>query len=147
MQADLKIAAANVQDAFAVIDPSKIVTKIKLHLLPHIPDDARSLGPLVGAATETFEAFNSVFRAASVFSNHLAPSRDIAYRLADQESTKHHLGGGLWPSADGSWSTAGAGVLDLIQDQPVLCSMVGCTAATEDLVQGMYSSLQCFTGY
>ncbi|KAJ7035759.1 hypothetical protein C8F04DRAFT_954612 [Mycena alexandri] len=39
-RADLKIAVANVLDIFAVIDPSKIITKIKFHLLAHVDDDA-----------------------------------------------------------------------------------------------------------
>lgn len=129
-QDDVRVAAENVQDAFSVIDPSKITTKIKLHLLPHIPDDACALGPLVGVGTETFESYNSVFRACSVFSNHLAPSRDIAFCLADQESTKHQLTGGYCPSNDGIWTAAGAGVRELVQSHAILQSLFGTQDAT-----------------
>jgi hypothetical protein len=37
----LNIAVANVLDAFDAVDPLRILTKIKLHLLAHIPDDVR----------------------------------------------------------------------------------------------------------
>lgn len=121
----MRIAAENVQDAFSVIDPSKITTKIKMHLLPHIPEDARAIGPLVGVGTETFESFNSVFHSCSVFSNHLAPSHDIAFRLAAQESTKHQLTGGYSPSIDGTWTTAGAGVQELFKSHAILHSLFG----------------------
>ena len=35
----LKIAAANLLDAFDAEEPLRIVMKIKLHLLAYIPDD------------------------------------------------------------------------------------------------------------
>ncbi|KAE9400411.1 hypothetical protein BT96DRAFT_993099 [Gymnopus androsaceus JB14] len=122
---DIEIAADNVLDSFAVVDASKIISKIKLHLLAQIPDDTRALGPMVGVATETFESFNSVFRIGSIFSNHLAPSRNIAHRLADQESTKHQLSGGLSPMPGGTWCAAGAGVLQLFHSHPILQSLLG----------------------
>jgi hypothetical protein len=62
--------------------------KIKLHLLTHLLTDARNLGPLVSVATELFESFNGIFRVASILSNHLAPSQDIALQLADQEGLR-----------------------------------------------------------
>ncbi|KAE9385718.1 hypothetical protein BT96DRAFT_1088957, partial [Gymnopus androsaceus JB14] len=58
---DIEIAADNVLDSFAVVDASKIISKIKLHLLLHIPDEMHALGPMVGVATETFKPFNSIF--------------------------------------------------------------------------------------
>ncbi|KAJ7888582.1 hypothetical protein B0H14DRAFT_2337173 [Mycena olivaceomarginata] len=36
---DIRVAVANVLDIFALINPSKIITKIKYHLLAHIEDD------------------------------------------------------------------------------------------------------------
>ena len=36
---DMKIAIANLLDAFVKVDPLWILVKIKLHLLVHIPDD------------------------------------------------------------------------------------------------------------
>ncbi|KAJ7018362.1 hypothetical protein C8F04DRAFT_904214, partial [Mycena alexandri] len=48
----LLFAVANVLDIFATIDPSKIITKIKYHLLVHIEEDAVEIGPLIGAMTE-----------------------------------------------------------------------------------------------
>ncbi|KAJ6514022.1 hypothetical protein DFH09DRAFT_1099773 [Mycena vulgaris] len=88
---DLRVAVANVPDIFETIDPSKIVFKIKYHLLVHTDEDLVQFGPLVGVITKIFESFNVVFRHCSVLSNHLAPSRDIARQSADQEGLKHRL--------------------------------------------------------
>ncbi|KAJ7205461.1 hypothetical protein GGX14DRAFT_644635 [Mycena pura] len=98
---DLRIAAGNVLDAFAVLDPTKILTKIKLHLLAHLDEDVTAFGPLIGVMTEVYECFNAVFRYCSILSNHRAPSRDIALQLADQEGHKHRITGGWWPTPEG----------------------------------------------
>lgn len=113
-------------DIFAKIDRSKIITKIKYHLLAHIDDDAVEFGPLVGVATEIFECFNAIFRYCSILSNHLAPSRDIALQLGDQEGLKHRLTGGLWfcRAAD-EWRRAGSGVRHFMAAHPVLQRLLG----------------------
>ncbi|KAJ6450061.1 hypothetical protein C8R45DRAFT_1128282 [Mycena sanguinolenta] len=123
---DLKVAVGNVLDTFALLDPSKIVTKIKLHLLAHIDEDTVEFGPLVGAATEIFESFNAIFRYCSILSNHLAPSRDIAVQLGDQEGLKHRLTGGWWfCRADEDWTRAGPGVRHFMEAHPVLQRLLG----------------------
>ncbi|KAJ7863721.1 hypothetical protein B0H13DRAFT_2237080 [Mycena leptocephala] len=94
--ADLQILIDNILDAFAAIDPSKILIKLKLHVLEHIPDDIRRRGPAVRFSTEVFECFNAIFRLCSVLSNHQAPSRDIAAKFADLDRVKHILSGGYW---------------------------------------------------
>ncbi|KAJ7749818.1 hypothetical protein DFH07DRAFT_746516, partial [Mycena maculata] len=126
---DLRIAVGNVLDGFAVLDPTKILSKIKLHLLAHTPEDVVAFGPLLGTITEMFECFNAVFRFCSILSNHLAPSRDIALQLADQEGLKHRLTGGWWPSKDseGEWECAGPGVRGFLHTRPVLQKLVGWT--------------------
>ncbi|KAJ7767878.1 hypothetical protein DFH07DRAFT_866840 [Mycena maculata] len=123
---DLKVAVANVLDVFSLIDPSKIITKIKLHLLAHIDSDAVEIGPLVGVATEIFESFNAIFRYCSILSNHLAPSRDIAIQLGDQKGLKHRLTAGRWfCHAAGEWQSAGPGVRHFISQHPVLQRLLG----------------------
>ncbi|KAF8183515.1 hypothetical protein K438DRAFT_2163867, partial [Mycena galopus ATCC 62051] len=125
---DLKIAVANVLDIIVQIDPSKIMTKIKYHLLVHISLGAIRLGPLIGVATEIFESFNAVFRFCSIYSNHLAPSRDIAIQLGQQETVKHQLTGGRWlAKSAGDWQVAGAGVRNFIEKHPILRRLVGWT--------------------
>ncbi|KAF9526609.1 hypothetical protein CPB83DRAFT_937649 [Crepidotus variabilis] len=113
---DVEVAAANVLDIAALIDPTKIVAKLKYHLLVHLRADIIRFGPLVGVATEVFESFNAIFRYCSILSNHLAPSRDIAHQLAEQETVKHLLSG---------WVQAGASVRDFIKADRVLQTLVG----------------------
>ncbi|KAJ7036123.1 hypothetical protein C8F04DRAFT_1339635 [Mycena alexandri] len=125
---DLHIAVGNVLDTFAVLDPTKILTKIKLHLLSHTPEDVVAFGPLIGVMTEMYECFNAVFRYCSILSNHLAPSRDIALQLADQEGLKHRLTGGWWPSeTEGEWEQASPAVRAFLHTRPVLQKLVGWT--------------------
>ncbi|KAJ7469208.1 hypothetical protein FB451DRAFT_1479092 [Mycena latifolia] len=124
---DLRVAVANVLDAFAIIDPSKLISKIKYHLLVHTDDDVVQFGPLIGVITEGFESFNGVFRYCSILSNHLAPSRDIAKQLADQEGLKHRLTDGWWASGADEWEQAGPGVRHFMGEHPVLQKLVGWT--------------------
>ncbi|KAK6997334.1 hypothetical protein R3P38DRAFT_2563581 [Favolaschia claudopus] len=127
--ADLHVVIANFLDSLAEIDPSKMVTKVKTHLLSHAPTDVRMFGPLLGAITEAFESFNAVFRGASILSNHRAPSRDIAIQLAEQETIKHRVAGGQWPlkGPDGEvlWMSCGPSVRHLLRDHPILQRLLG----------------------
>lgn len=122
---DVETAAANVLDIAALIDPSKIISKIKYHLLGHLREDIIRFGPLVGVATEVFECFNAIFRYCSILSNHLAPSRDIAHQLAEQETVKHLLSGGWWALTDGKWARSGPSVRNFITTDKVLQALIG----------------------
>ncbi|KAL0563008.1 hypothetical protein V5O48_019070 [Marasmius crinis-equi] len=122
---DLTVLIDNVLDAFADIDPAKILIKIKLHILVHLPAQIRRRGPAVRFSTEVDKAFNAVFRLCSVFSNHQAASRDIARKLADLDCVKHIVTGGYWRLEDGRWVTAGRSVKTLLLDTPVLQSHLG----------------------
>ncbi|EKM58809.1 uncharacterized protein PHACADRAFT_205059 [Phanerochaete carnosa HHB-10118-sp] len=134
---DLDIAIANVLDLFAEIDPSKIVQKIKIHLQTHDRYDILQFGPLVGLSTEVFESSNAVFWYCLIHSNHRAPSRDIALQLAAQESLKHCITGGYWPtdSADSpnAWTNAGLGIRDYLTNQPILQRLLGWTSHTAQI--------------
>ncbi|KAJ7820820.1 hypothetical protein B0H14DRAFT_3089221 [Mycena olivaceomarginata] len=79
--ADLTVAIDNVLDRWAIVDPTKITQKYKLHVLP-------------------------IFHP-HVLSNHQAPSLDIATTLADMEHFKHQVSGGWWKPSDGDWTQAG----------------------------------------
>ncbi|KAF7376758.1 hypothetical protein MSAN_00093100 [Mycena sanguinolenta] len=114
--AQVEIAVANLLDAFDAVDPLRILTKIKLHLLAHTMEDVRRFGPLIRSSTEIYEAFNGVFRLCSVYSNHLAPSRDIARKFASMDRVKHILSGGYWADSQSKqWVQAGGAVLDVLQ--------------------------------
>lgn len=119
------MATNNVLDLFSRIEPSKIITKPKLHLLTHLPDDIRRYGPLIGESTESFECYNAVFRSCSVLSNHQAPSRDIAIQLADQEGFKQRTTGGWWPDGSGGWKRSGPGVCGSLERYTALKNNLG----------------------
>lgn len=92
-----------------MFDPRRIITKIKLHVLVHLPEDIRRFGPSIIFATEIFECFNAIFRMCSILSNHLSPSRDIAQTLGDMERFKHMVSGGWWKDSEsGHFVRAGA---------------------------------------
>ncbi|KAF7351616.1 FAD-binding-3 domain-containing protein [Mycena sanguinolenta] len=125
---DLKVAIANLLDAFDKVDPLRILAKIKLHLLAHILDDVRRFGPLIRWATEIYESHNAVFRLCSVFSNRLAPSRDIASKFASMDRVKHLLSGGYWWDPDSKrWTQAGRGVQQILLTEPTFQRHLGWT--------------------
>ena len=117
-----------------------MITKQKLHLLTHLPDDIKRFGPLVGEATETFECFNAVFRSCSVLSNHQAPSRDIAIQLADQEGFKQRVTGGWWPDNLGGWNRSGSGVCGALERYKTLKNNLG-WASNDTPPPGMFTSI------
>ncbi|KAI9061285.1 hypothetical protein FKP32DRAFT_1654775 [Trametes sanguinea] len=124
---DVDTEVANVLDIFAEIDPSKVLEKIKLHLLVHLRQDIARFGPPIGVASESFECFNGVFRQCSILSNHLSPSRDIARQLGDLAAHKHRLTGCWWPAGSGEWVQASPAVRDFLQRQPALQRLLGWT--------------------
>ncbi|KAI0348832.1 hypothetical protein OH77DRAFT_1550602 [Trametes cingulata] len=127
---DITVLIGNVLDAFANIDPARIIVKEKLQVLPHIVEDIRRFGPAPCYSTETYECFNAVFRLSSVHSNHQAPSRDIAAKMADIDCVRHILTGGFWEDADGRWMCAGGDVLFVFRDSPILQHHFGWTLET-----------------
>ncbi|KAH9917046.1 hypothetical protein B0H21DRAFT_850669 [Amylocystis lapponica] len=133
--ADLEILIANLLDIWAVIDPNRILTKSKLHVLPHLLQDIRRFGPTVLYSTEIFECWNAVFRFCSVLSNHQAPSRDITVTLAGMERFKHQVSGGWWCNADGQYIRAGENVRTFLHSNPALQRRLG-WVDPENLVAG-----------
>jgi hypothetical protein len=111
----LQTAVDNVLDLWAVVEPSKILTKYKLHVLTHLKDDIRRFGPAILYSTEVFECWNAVFRLCSVLSNHSAPSLDISLTLPDMERFKHLVSGGWWQSkSKGCFVQAGESVRHIL---------------------------------
>ncbi|KAJ6556962.1 hypothetical protein B0H10DRAFT_2371346 [Mycena sp. CBHHK59/15] len=70
--------------------------KPKFHVILHLPAHIRRFGPAMLFATEGFESFNAIIRAASIHSNRHAPSRDIAARMARGNRLRHLLSGGFF---------------------------------------------------
>ncbi|KZV93889.1 hypothetical protein EXIGLDRAFT_571793, partial [Exidia glandulosa HHB12029] len=123
-QADLRVLIANVLDAYGDVDPLRVLDKVKLHLLTHIPDDIPRFGPAVRSITEIFESFNAVFRMCSVLSNHHAPSLDIALSIADMDRMKHVISGGYWME-NGVPTQAAENVRRILEDHPIIQKHLG----------------------
>ncbi|KAJ6602592.1 hypothetical protein DFH09DRAFT_1068977 [Mycena vulgaris] len=123
---DVQVCIDNVLDIWAVIDPARIMTKYKLHVLPHLPDDILRFGPPILYATEGFEGWNSVFRLCSILSNHQAPSHNIGITLADMEQFKHQVSGGWWrPSGSQEYVQAGHEVNSFLDNNKELQRRLG----------------------
>ncbi|KAL0058179.1 hypothetical protein AAF712_015156 [Marasmius tenuissimus] len=123
--ADLTILIDNVLDAFAEIESSRILSKIKLHMLVHLPAQIRRRGPAVRFSTEIDESFNAVFRLCSVLSNHQAASRDISKQLVGLDRMKHLMTGGYWQNEDGQWVSAGSDVKSILKSSPIIQTHLG----------------------
>ncbi|KAK7021130.1 hypothetical protein VNI00_017491 [Paramarasmius palmivorus] len=123
---DLTILIDNVLDAFSDIDPFRILKKIKLHALVHLPEQIRRRGPAVRFSSEIYECYNAVFRMCSILSNHQAASRDIALKLASLDRVKHMISGGYWLQ-DGDWVRAGEEVRSILTAMPVIQKHLGWT--------------------
>jgi hypothetical protein len=77
-------------------------------------------------STERYEAYNSLFRAASVYSNRMAPSRDIARSFAALERVKHIATGGWWrDSSTKQWVRASRHVREHLVQHPAQAQLLG----------------------
>ncbi|KAK0465873.1 uncharacterized protein EV420DRAFT_1245399, partial [Desarmillaria tabescens] len=123
---DLEILIRNVLDVFGDAEPSQILVKIKLHLLPHLIKDICQFGLAIHNSTEVFEGFNMVFHLCSIFSNHQAPSHDIAYKFASMDGVKHLLSGGYyWSESKKAWVQAGESVLKILHSVQIIQHHLG----------------------
>lgn len=139
-QADLEILIANVLDIWAKIDANRIIDKMKLHVLTHLPEDIRRFGPAGLYIVEGFEGWNRIWRLCSILSNHHSPSRDIAIKLCKAERIKHLLSGGFWRDKDSKkYVQAGKAVKGLFESDKTLRRRLG-WSQTPDLVPGMYTA-------
>ena len=123
--ADVQILVDNLLDIWACIDPNRILVKQKLHVISHIPGNIARFGPTNLYATEVQECFNAVFRRSSIFSNHQAPSRDIATTFCDMERFKHQVSGGWWKGKDGEYIQCGVKVRSFLRNTPELQRRLG----------------------
>ncbi|KAJ7290474.1 hypothetical protein C8J57DRAFT_1493188 [Mycena rebaudengoi] len=103
--ADLQVLIDNLLDAFTALDPTKILIKLKLHVLLHIVQDIHCRGPAVRFSTEVF-------------------NRDIAAKFADLDRVKHILSGGYWLE-NGAWIRAGKDVHWILHQTPIIQKHLG----------------------
>ncbi|KAG8725307.1 hypothetical protein FRC09_002669 [Ceratobasidium sp. 395] len=104
-QADLTILINNVLDAFAHMDPGRIISKVKLHILTHLVDDIQNHGPAVR--------------------NHQAPSRDICNMMKELEGFRHIATGGFSHDNYGNPVCASTNVQHFFQSNLQLQSYLG----------------------
>ncbi|KAJ3982098.1 hypothetical protein F5890DRAFT_1416419 [Lentinula detonsa] len=131
---DLKILVDNLLDSWAVYDPNRILVKMKLHVLTHLPDDVRRFGLVILYSTEIFECWNAIFRMCSVLSNHLSPSHDIAITLSEMEVFKHLVSGGWWRAENGEMIQAGVKVRQFLVQSPELQRRLGWVSQNQKYV-------------
>ncbi|PLW46488.1 hypothetical protein PCASD_06291 [Puccinia coronata f. sp. avenae] len=102
------------------------VNKAKLHMLLHLPQSIRRFGPASLFSTEKFESYNGVSRKASIHSNRLSPSRDIAVTFANYSALKFLVSGGvMYNEQSGSTSTAASEVQQVFTGNPLLQRAMG----------------------
>jgi hypothetical protein len=140
IQSNLDILIGNVLDAFALTDPSKIIDKIKLQILPNLIEDIRRFSPAIQYSTEIFECYNAIFRLCFVLSNHQTLSCDIANRFSSMDSLKHMLSGGYWKSA-GAWVCASPKVRNVLHNDHFIQRHLGWVASLMPSV-GVYFPIQ-----
>lgn len=137
-QADLKVLIANVLDIWVKVDPNRIIDKMKLHILTHLPEDIQRFGPAGLYIVEGFEGWNRIWRLCSILSNHHSPSRDISIKLCKAERIKHLLSGGFWRDKESKkYVQAGKAVQGLFSADKVLQRRLG-WSQTPSLEPGMY---------
>ncbi|PBK86015.1 hypothetical protein ARMGADRAFT_1047955 [Armillaria gallica] len=126
---DLETLIGNVLDAFGDVNPSKILIKVKLHLLPHLITDIQRFGPAIRNLTEVFECYNAIFQLCSIYSNHQALSRDIAVKFCSMDHLKHLISRGYyWSESHQRWVQARNSVLQLLHSEPVIQQHLGWVA-------------------
>ncbi|KAJ7322806.1 hypothetical protein DFH08DRAFT_917082 [Mycena albidolilacea] len=123
---NLQVCIDNVLDLWALVNPARIVTKYKLHVLPHLPEDVRWFRPAILFTTEGFKCWNAIFRLCSVLSNHQSPSHDIGVTLADMERFKHQVSGGWWkPDGSQDYVQAGREIIAFLEKNKELQRRLG----------------------
>jgi hypothetical protein len=106
--------------------PTIITAKPKFHLLLHVTEYIRRFGPAILFSSECFESFNKVFRIASVMSNRLSPSRDIAIYFGDLERVRHVATGGWWKDSEsGKWVRGSEDLRLHLRNQPEHARLLG----------------------
>ncbi|KAF8581622.1 hypothetical protein K439DRAFT_1618915 [Ramaria rubella] len=122
---DIRVLIGNILDSFDLVDPARIITKAKIHVLMHLPDDIQRFGPVIQFATEVFECFNHIFRMCSVLSNHQAPGCDIARKCTSMEHVKHIASGGYWKDENDENVQASPKVQKIICQHPIIQTHLG----------------------
>ena len=85
-------------DILVKVNANRIIDKMKLHVMTHLPEDIRRFGPAGLYIVEGFEGWNRIWRLCSILSNHHSP--DIAIKLCRVERMKRLLSGGFWFGKD-----------------------------------------------
>ncbi|KAH0825731.1 hypothetical protein J3R83DRAFT_9938 [Lanmaoa asiatica] len=117
----------------ATCAPSILISKPKFHFLVHLPAYIQQFGPAILFSTKRYESFNHVFRLACVYSNRLAPSRDVCKTFACLDLVKHITTSGFWFDAKSrKWVCGGSKVLDYLAEHSEQARLLGIPKETSE---------------
>jgi len=122
---ELKIAIDNFM--YHVIKSSaQWVNKPKFHMLLHLPESVRRFGPPSLFASEKFESYNGVLRAASIHSNRHSPGRDIANTFSNYQAMRLVLSGAyMWDDKSKKYTKPSHQVTELFKNDHHVQKLMG----------------------
>ncbi|KAL0084760.1 hypothetical protein F4703DRAFT_1794121 [Phycomyces blakesleeanus] len=91
------------------------MSKPKVHLLTHLPEDLRRFGPALNYETEKGEQFNKHIREHLFHTNRMNTSKDICLKFGKQYMTRHIIDGGSWIGKNGLRETRGKAIAEYMQ--------------------------------
>jgi hypothetical protein len=100
--------------------------KHKFHMLIHLPFSIRRFGPPSLFATEKFESYNSILRTASIHSNRLSPSRDLAISFSNYQNMRLLLAGAtLFDHKKSEYFSVSPEVTNIFRDNTLIQKSMG----------------------
>ena len=116
---DMESLAKNMIEKVAHVDYG-LLGKLKFHLVLHLPEQSRNMGPPRLVAVESNEGYNQPIKTKIFNSNKRSASRDIAAAFMDWRTLRHIACGGYWMAANGSYVSPGQGITEICNSKHIL---------------------------
>ncbi|KAL0082824.1 hypothetical protein J3Q64DRAFT_1850057 [Phycomyces blakesleeanus] len=91
------------------------MSKPKVHLLTHLPEDLRRFRPALNYKTEKGEQFNKHICEHLFHTNRMNTLKDICLKFGKQYMTRHIIDGGSWIGKNGLRETCGKAIAEYMQ--------------------------------